>query len=71
LAYVRSNLFYFNFFTSSNSVLLATGFYDRVHIDLFSFALGTDFHRAHDYSTMSSGGVRPLTERLPGALPFL
>jgi hypothetical protein len=30
--------------------LLATGFYDRVHIDLFSFALGMDFHRAHDYS---------------------
>ncbi len=34
LAYVRSNLFYFNFFTSSNFVLFATGFYDRVHVDL-------------------------------------
>jgi hypothetical protein len=32
LAYVRSNLFYFNFFTSSNFVLFATGFYDRVHV---------------------------------------
>ena len=35
LAYIRSNLFYFNFFTSSNTILFATGFYDRVHIDLF------------------------------------
>src|SRR5450830_731818 len=32
LAYVRSNLFYFNFFSSSNLVLFATGFYDRVHL---------------------------------------
>jgi hypothetical protein len=32
LAYVRSNLFYFNFFSSSNLVLFATGFYDRVHV---------------------------------------
>ncbi|KRI01563.1 hypothetical protein AO057_00305 [Curvibacter sp. PAE-UM] len=31
LAYVRSNLFYFNFFASSNTILFATGFYDRVH----------------------------------------
>jgi hypothetical protein len=35
LAYVRSNLFYFNFFAGSNSILLAAGFYDRVHVDLF------------------------------------
>ncbi len=35
LAYVRSNLFYFNFFASSNTKLFATGFYDRVHVDLF------------------------------------
>ena len=63
LAYVRSNLFYFNFFTSSNSVLLAAGFYDRVHIDLFSFALGMDFHRAHDYS------IANLTWRLAWARP--
>ena len=34
LAYIRSNLFYFNFFASSNTILFATGFYDRVHIDL-------------------------------------
>src|SRR5205085_9947554 len=34
LAYVRSNLFYFNFFAGSNAILLATGFYDRVHVDL-------------------------------------
>ena len=36
LAYVRSNLFYFNFFAGSNAILLATGFYDRVHVDLFN-----------------------------------
>ena len=35
LAYVRSNLFYFDFFASSNAILLAAGFYDRVHVDLF------------------------------------
>lgn len=34
LAYVRSNLFYFNFFAGSNAILLAAGFYDRVHDDL-------------------------------------
>jgi hypothetical protein len=34
LANFRSNLFYFNFFASSNLVLLATGLYDRVHISL-------------------------------------
>src|SRR5215218_10277500 len=34
LAYVRSNLFYFNFFAGSNAILLATGFYDRVHVNL-------------------------------------
>ncbi|MNG30804.1 hypothetical protein D3C84_1164930 [compost metagenome] len=32
LANVRSNLFYFNFFAGSNAILLATGFYDRVHV---------------------------------------
>jgi hypothetical protein len=32
LANVRSNLFYFNFFASDNTILFATGFYDRVHI---------------------------------------
>ena len=31
LAYVRSNLFYLNFFASSNTILFAAGFYDRVH----------------------------------------
>ena len=35
LAYVRSNLFYFDFFAGSNAILLAAGFYDRVHVDLF------------------------------------
>ena len=39
LAYVRSNLFYFNFFASSNTILFATGFYDRVHLDLFTYGL--------------------------------
>ena len=34
LAYVRSNLFYFNFFAGSNAILLAAGFYDRVRVDL-------------------------------------
>jgi hypothetical protein len=32
LANVRSNLFYFDFFAGSNAILLATGFYDRVHV---------------------------------------
>jgi hypothetical protein len=36
LANIRSNLFYFDLFASSNLVLLATGFYDRVHISPFS-----------------------------------
>ena len=34
LAHIRSNLFYFNFFASSNTILFATGFYDRVHMNL-------------------------------------
>jgi hypothetical protein len=33
--------------------LLAAGFYDRVHDDLFVLTLGTDFHRASDYSLNS------------------
>ena len=37
LAYVRSNLFYFNFFASSNTILFAAGFYDRVHVNLFRY----------------------------------
>ena len=32
---VRRYLFYFEFFASSNLVLLAAGFYDRVHGNLF------------------------------------
>ncbi len=36
LAHVRSNLFYLDLFAGSNLVLLATGFYDRVHVDPFS-----------------------------------
>ena len=32
LANVRSNLFYLDLFASSNLVLFATGFYDRVHV---------------------------------------
>src|SRR4029079_14787771 len=64
LAYVRSNLFYFNFFAGSNAILLAPGFYDRVHVDLLKsrrcaeirsrhlrrMALWTDFRRAQNYS---------------------
>jgi len=34
LAHIRSNLFYFNFFASSNTILFAAGFYDRVHMNL-------------------------------------
>lgn len=51
LAYVRSNLFYFNFFAGSNPILLAAGFYDRVHVDLFNLAPRTDFRRALEYNT--------------------
>jgi octaprenyl-diphosphate synthase len=61
LAYVRSNLFYFDFFASGNAILLATGFYDRVHVDLFNLdpadrlptdlTLRTDFRRAGYCST--------------------
>jgi len=36
LAYIRSNLFYFDFFARSNTILFATGFYDRVHMNLFN-----------------------------------
>ena len=36
LANVRSNLFYLDLFAGSNLVLLATGFYDRVHISPFN-----------------------------------
>ena len=50
LAYVRSNLFYFNFFAGCNSILLTAGFYDRVHVDLFVLTQRTDFRRASDYS---------------------
>jgi hypothetical protein len=35
LANVRSNLFYFDLLASSNFVLFATGFYDRVHVETF------------------------------------
>src|SRR5450830_1803865 len=65
LAYVRSNLFYFNFFASSNPILLATGFYDRVHVDLFNLALQTNFYRVDDhniaiYSRPSQGPIQDL-----------
>ena len=35
LANIRSNLFYLDLFASSNLVLFAAGFYDRVHISPF------------------------------------
>src|ERR1700733_7001169 len=38
LANIRSNLFYFDLFAGNNLVLLATGFYDRVHISPFDTA---------------------------------
>jgi len=43
LANVRSNLFYFNFFASSNTILFAAGFYDRVHVDLFNLSPADGF----------------------------
>jgi hypothetical protein len=30
-AYISRYLFYFEFFAGSNAILLATGFYDRIH----------------------------------------
>jgi len=45
LAYVRSNLFYFDFFAGSNAILLATGFYDRVHVNLFDMSSADGFPR--------------------------
>jgi hypothetical protein len=35
LSNIRSNLFYFDLFAGNDLVLLATGFYDRVHISPF------------------------------------
>ena len=35
LAHIRSNLFYFNFFARSNTILFAAGFYDRVPMNLY------------------------------------
>jgi hypothetical protein len=69
LAYVRSNLFYFNFFAGNNSILFAAGFYDRVHVDLFNLALQTNFRRALEYTTayFPSLALRPN----PGAGGFL
>ncbi|GDX58486.1 hypothetical protein LBMAG30_26490 [Comamonadaceae bacterium] len=61
LAYIRSNLFYFNFFAGRNFVLFATGFYDRVHIDLLSFTLRTDFHGARHYNMGQQGPNTELT----------
>ena len=34
LAHIRSNLFYLDFFACGNAILLAAGFYDRVHVNL-------------------------------------
>jgi hypothetical protein len=48
LAHVRSNLFYLDLFAGSNLVLLATGFYDRVHVCLFG--LFTSIHRRRNGS---------------------
>eukprot|EP01137_Pigoraptor_chileana_P032081 Opistho-2@20891 len=45
LAYVRSNLFYFNFLAGSNAILLAAGFYDRVHVNLLEMSLRSEFRR--------------------------
>jgi len=50
LANFRSNLFYLDLFASSNFVLLAAGFYDRVHISPFS------------ETTRANRGCRPAPE---------
>src|SRR3954468_24421927 len=59
LADVRSNLFYLDLVAGSNAILLASGFYDRVHSDLLKgetpdgvscFLCRTDFRRAQDYT---------------------
>jgi len=75
LAYVRSNLFYFNFFASSNTILFATGFYDRVHVrpldkNLCGY-LRTDFRRARNYSSDWPGLLIPIIQRhLNAFYPF-
>ena len=43
LANIRSNLFYFDLFAGGNFVLLAAGFYDRVHISPFNAAAQRSF----------------------------
>ena len=58
LAYIRSNLFYFDILAGSNAILLATGFYDRVQVDLSSkdavcalqTTVRTQFRAAGEYS---------------------
>ncbi len=66
LANVRSDLFYFNFFTRSNAILLASGFYDRVHNDLpRNFViLRTNFRKAH-YSNMQRATRMSTQHSLP------
>lgn len=60
LAYVRSNLFYFNFFAGSNAILLTAGFYDRVHVDLFNLTPQTNFRRALDSNiVVANVQIRP------------
>src|SRR5512147_22622 len=46
LANVRSNLFYLDLFAGGNAILLASGFYDRVHISPFCMIPGIELARA-------------------------
>ena len=66
LAYVRSNLFYFNFLASSNTILFATGFYDRVHVDLFeSIPRGRISAEPNIVARSPSAGILPQGEDTP------
>jgi hypothetical protein len=62
LAYVRSNLFYFDFLASSNTILFAAGFYDRVHINLLGRKFPQkNFRGTSDYIQQPLFRARPRT----------
>jgi hypothetical protein len=78
LANVRSNLFYFNFFASDNTILFATGFYDRVHInDLFEWKFpranpqGTGDSSTQQHNQTSAPSCTPSSGKMENALPIM